>query len=353
MKKRLIALFLVLALSGGIVSAWAAGGSADDPLISLSYLKNTYKPQLVQTLLSSLYPSSGSGKEVSSQVLMDQVRYKQNDVLTGSTGSELVVLAGTVTVSFSSGSVVNATDGSEIASGKSLSANARYIVAENTTATFTIASPTAVVSCNGAVSVRESSTPDYNSMANALHSLTLFMGTGSGYADGYDLEKQPTRAEGIVMFIRLIGEEDAALSSNASHPFTDVPVWASPYVGYAYQKGYTNGISPTKFGTSNAINASQYMEFLMRAMGYSSIEHSDLSTTLSDAKKAGLLTDGEYKMLTSSTLLRAHVVYLSYYMLGAPIYNSSTTLQQSLLSKGVFTSSTLDSALSMVKTARL
>lgn len=58
-------------------------------------------------------------------------------------------------------------------------------------------------------------------------------------------------------------------------------------------------------------------------------------------------------MLTSSTLLRAHVVYLSYYMLGAPIYNSSTTLQQSLLSKGVFTSSALDSALSMVKTARL
>ena len=353
MKKRLIALFLVLALGGGMVSAWAAGGGADDPLISLSYLKNTYKPQLVQTLISALYPSSGSGKEVSSQVLMDQVRYKQSDVLTGSAGSELVVLAGTVTVSFSGGTVVNATDGSEIASGKSLSANARYIVAENTTAAFTITSPTAVVSCNGAVSVRESSTPDYNSMANALHSLTLFMGTGSGYADGYDLEKQPTRAEGIVMFIRLIGEEDAALASNASHPFTDVPAWASPYVGYAYQKGYTNGISPTKFGTGNAINASQYMEFLMRALGYSSIDHSDLSTTLADAKKAGLLTEGEYKMLTSSTLLRAHVVYLSYYMLSAPIHNSSTTLQQSLLSKGVFNASALDSALSMVTTARL
>lgn len=353
MKKRLLILCLVLALCGGMVSAWAAGGSADDPLISLSYLKNTYKPKLVQTLASALYPSSGSGKEASAQIVMDEVRYKQNDSLKAASGSELVVLAGTVTASFPSGTVVNATDGTELSSGEPLNSNARYIVAEDTTATFTITSPTAVVSCNGAVSVSESSTPDYNAMADALNSLTLFMGTGRGYGSGYELEKQPTRAEGIVMFIRLIGEEDAALSSSATHPFTDVPAWASPYVAYAYEKGYTNGISPTKFGTNNAINASQYVEFLMRALGYSSIEHSDLSSTLSDAKTAGILTEGEYEMLTSATLLRAHVVYLSYYALDVPIHGSSTTLQQSLLSKGVFTSDALNNALSMVKTNRL
>ena len=41
MKKRLIALGLAAALCASVVTAWATGGSAGDPLISLSYLKNT------------------------------------------------------------------------------------------------------------------------------------------------------------------------------------------------------------------------------------------------------------------------------------------------------------------------
>ena len=44
MKKRLIAFGLAAALCVSVATAWAAGGSAGDPLISLSYLKNTYKP---------------------------------------------------------------------------------------------------------------------------------------------------------------------------------------------------------------------------------------------------------------------------------------------------------------------
>ena len=354
MKKRLIALFLILALASGTAGVWAAGAGADDPLISLSYLRSTYKPQLMQAVSSVLSPAAGSGKDVSEQILMDQVRYKQGDALKAATGSELLVLAGTVTVSFSSGAVVNATAGSEVPSGQALQTNSRYIVGEDTAATFTIVSPTAVVSCSGAVSVTESTgTPDYSAMADALHRLTLFDGTGSGYAGGYDLEKRPTRAEGIVMFIRLIGEEDAALASDASHPFTDVPAWADPYVGYAYEKGYTNGMSPTKFGTSTPISAQQYVEFLLRALGYSSIDRSDLSGTLTDALDNGILTQGEYKMLTTSTLLRAHVVYLSYYALDVPLHQSSVTLQQKLISGGIFTAADLSSARAMVQSDRL
>ena len=182
MKKRLIALSLAAALCASVVTAWATGGSAGDPLISLSYLKNIYKPQMTQALQNALYPATTAGRRSEAQITMDQQRYKQDDVIQASTGCEVIVLAGNVSASFSSGGVlVNATDGTEIAAGKSLTPNARYVVGEDTLCALTIVSPTAVVSVNGAATLSVSTTPDYNAMAKALQSLSLLKGTGSGY----------------------------------------------------------------------------------------------------------------------------------------------------------------------------
>ena len=64
--------------------------------------------------------------------------------------------------------------------------------------------------------------PDRNAMAEALQSLSLFRGTGSGIGSGYELEKTPTRAEALIMLIRMLGEEKAALACTASQPFMDV-----------------------------------------------------------------------------------------------------------------------------------
>ncbi len=43
------------------------------------------------------------------------------------------------------------------------------------------------------------------------------------------------------MFLRLIGEEGAALSSTAANPFADTPAWCDRYVAYAYEKGLYQG----------------------------------------------------------------------------------------------------------------
>lgn len=352
MKRKLTALFLVLALFGGSL-ALAAGGGADDPLISLSYLKSTYRSQLLQTLLPSLYQTSANGRNAAQQVLMDQARYKQGDALHTATGTELVVLAGEVAVSFSGGAVVDATAGTEIPSGTFLTPNARYLVGESTQAVFTVSSPTAVISCNGAATVSFSALPDYNAMAEALRTLRLLQGTGTGFGSGFDLERRPTRIEAIVMFIRLLGEEQAALSCTASHPFTDVAPWADRYVAYAYTQGYSNGVGGNRFASDRQISAAEYVEFLMRALQYSSIDHTDLSTTLSDARQVGLLNDREYDVLTTTPLLRAHVVYLSYYALSMPIAGQDLTMEQKLLRGGAFDRSALDSAHALVNTARM
>ena len=39
--------------------------------------------------------------------------------------------------------------------------------------------------------------------------------------------------------------------------------------------GYTNGFSPTTFQPAGAVNAWQYTEFILRAMGYSSAATTD------------------------------------------------------------------------------
>lgn len=351
MNRKLIALFLILTMFGGSL-AFAAGGGADDPLISLSYLKN-YRSQLVQSLLPSLHQNTANGKTSSQQLLMDQVRYKQGDALRTSTGTEVVVLAGEVAVSFSSGAVINASNGTQTASGTLLTPNARYLVGEDTQAVFTVSSPTAVISCNGAASVSLSALPDYNAMAEALRTLNLLQGTGTGFGSGFDLERRPTRIEAIVMFIRLLGEEQAALSCTASHPFSDVAPWADRYVAYAYLQGYSNGAGGDRFASDREISAAEYVEFLMRALQYSSIDHTDLSTTLSDAHDVGLLNDREYDTLTSTPLLRAHVVYLSYYALSTPIADQDLTLEQKLIRSGTFTQNALNNAHAAVNTARM
>ena len=115
--------------------------------------------------------------------------------------------------------VVDVTAGQTAASGSALAVRHRYLAGENTTASVTITSDTAVLSVEGYYSVASGSGVDYNALADALFEMGLFQGSGTAYGSGYDLEVPSTRIMGVVMFLRLIGEEQAALSSTAANPF--------------------------------------------------------------------------------------------------------------------------------------
>ena len=66
-------------------------------------------------------------------------------------------------------------------------------------------------------------------------------------------------------------------------------------------------------------------------MGYSSAENTDLSTTLTRAVIAGVLTDNEAAALQRETFLRAQLVYISYYALGASLPEDDWTLADELM----------------------
>ncbi|MEQ2443885.1 S-layer homology domain-containing protein [Pseudoflavonifractor sp. CLA-AP-H29] len=106
--------------------------------------------------------------------------------------------------------------------------------------------------------------------AQKLHAMGLFQGVGDN-ADGtpnFDLDRTPTRVEGVVMLVRLLGEDQEGAGGGWESPFADVPAWAASYVGYAYGRGYTKGTSDTAFSPMDPLDAAQYLTLVLRAMGY-------------------------------------------------------------------------------------
>ena len=325
--------------------AYAAGG--EDSLVSLSYLTGTFLGNVEDRVDQKL--------DQSDEAILEQAADGELDLDTASTWREIRLKRGSGRVTYGSGAVVDVTTGTQVSSGTALAANHRYIVAEDTAAAFEITSRTAVVDYQGGYSFAYSNEVDYNAMAAALKSLNLFRGSFTGYGEGFDLELSPTRLQALIMFIRVLGEEEQALAWTGTTHFTDISKGsdAEKYVGYAYEKGYTNGYSATQFKPGNPVNAGQYTEFVLRAMGYSSAANTDLSDTLLRAEQAGVLTSGETARLQMEKFLRADLVYISYYALYAQLPDSWNTLADVLMDKGVFSMSAWRNAERLVTSSRL
>lgn len=111
--------------------------------------------------------------------------------------------------------------------------------------------------------------------ANALYELGLFQGVGNlpnGSPD-FALDKSATRVEATVMLVKLLGAEQEAKSGRYKHTFTDVPNWASGYVGYAKAKNIVKGVSTTKFDANSLITSSQFVTMVLQAMGYTNVDY--------------------------------------------------------------------------------
>lgn len=364
MKKFLSAAALALLC---LAAALFSGGSAGDPLISRAYLEGAFSQSLEEALTQRLDEAGQDAREALRQELEalsdpgaalpgsdgGSATLKGGDVLTGSTGLAFTLLGGEVRLTLTGGGAVDVTSGTEAASGQTLTAGHRYLVAEGAGASFTVLSPAAVASWEGRAVLTPSAQPDWYEIACALRALGLFRGSGSAIGEGFDLYLAPTRGEGLVMFLRLLGEEPQALAWEGSHPFTDVPAWLDRYVAWAWQKGYANGVAPDRFGPDQAISAVEYEEFLLRALGYSVAGVHDYTTSLERALDCGALTNGEYILLTENPFLRAHVAYVSYYSLDMAVSGGRQTLAQRLLGAGLFTREQLEEARLGVESQRI
>lgn len=360
MKKKILILLPACILL--LAAVWAlAAGDAADPLATLSYLTGAFTESVdrqVDQRLDSAGLSQGgqSAPSAVSASTWAETRLKGADDAVCATGSSVLLLAGGAYVSYpDGGAVVDVTAGAVVPSGTALIVNHRYMAAEDTVARFTVTSKTAVLDYQGSVEFAYSTAEDYNAMAAALKELHLFRGTLTGYGQGFDLEAAPTRLQALIMFIRVLGEEQQALAWTGTTPFRDITPGtdAERYVGYAYERGYTNGYTAVEFRPAGAVNASQYTEFVLRAMGYSSAANTNLADVFDRAMGAGVLTAGESAMLQRDRFLRAELVYVSYYALESPLPGGGRTLADQLMGSGVFTAVEWETARGLVTSQRL
>ena len=172
---------------------------------------------------------------------------------------------------------------------------------------------------------------DYDKLADDLAAIGMFKGTG----EGYELDREPTRAEVAVMLVRMLGAEEAAAEGYAdetfAHPFEDVAEWAAPYVAYLYTNKLANGISETEFGSADLCSCQMYCTFMLRALGYSDAEDGDFLYT--DAV-AFAVEKGIANAAFTAKFTRDSLVAVSYQTLLATVKDGEDTLLSKLVADG-------------------
>ena len=130
MKKKafLIALSLLLLAAvgtGAAVYARGSYGSRNDPLVTLSYLEEVFRPDLLSELADSVGGESGSSAEGTFLV----VTLSRGQILEGQPGCEILPRLGSCTASGSDyPALVDTTSGGELSGGETLEKNHLYMV---------------------------------------------------------------------------------------------------------------------------------------------------------------------------------------------------------------------------------
>jgi len=362
----------------------AAAGGPEDPVVTLSYMTAVFKPSITQAAnkridaametlsarvtqvlgadgspLSGVYArqllgGTGFTLEYRNGCRMEAVTLTKGSAILAYAGSELTILSGsTRTVAADGSSLLHLTNGIALSDNTlvaapallaSLDGNAGVLVTSNA-ATFVLSGDFAIYgSYTTPVSPSGAYQPQYTRYANALNAMQLFLGTSSGY----ELDRPATRVEALVMLIRLLGEESAAKAYTGQLPFTDVPAWAKSYVAYAYHMGYTNGISATKFGSSDAVTPAMYVTFLLRALGYDDAAGDFYWSTSADfAQSIGMISAIEAHAI-AQTFYRDQMVMVSYHALYTNIKGDSRFLVQRLIAQGAVTANQVNTASAIV-----
>ncbi len=190
------------------------------------------------------------------------------------------------------------------------------------------------------VKVMESSeevpVPPVLAAANALYSLGLVKGYDDSGSD-FRLENTLSRAESIVQIVRFLGAESEALAGTYTTPFTDVPAWAEPYIGYAYTNKITSGVSAARFDPNGIVSEAQFLTLLLRAMEYSDANGDFIwSDPYTLADKVGLIKGAE----KTENFVRGSAFMACYNALASDA-KSGKTVGEKLTAAGVITEKAL------------
>lgn len=144
--KRTTAFLLSICLLCGLCSAFAAAGTAQDPLISRSYADGSYPSIVFAEPFQQLRDSAAILEYKLSQAKgqttagANQLSVASGGFLKASPGSSFTLLSGGASVSGLSGTLINVTTGRTVSRGASLTVGHSYVAAENAIATISASS---------------------------------------------------------------------------------------------------------------------------------------------------------------------------------------------------------------------
>ena len=133
--KLLAAMVCVVFLMGAAYAATAGGGSAQDPLVTLSYLDSVFAPQM-ESRLDAMVAQAVYGLDIPQQEEQEQaasvfqvVTLTKGQQLVGDVGCEVMLRVGTAKcVTNESTGLIDTTDGSVLQDGEALVKNHLYMV---------------------------------------------------------------------------------------------------------------------------------------------------------------------------------------------------------------------------------
>lgn len=172
--------------------------------------------------------------------------------------------------------------------------------------------------------------------AEAIETLST-LGLLAGSDGGFEPDRAATRAETVVMLLRLLGRQAEAGYAGISSPYVDGG-WADHYLGYARAHGLVYGISDTYFGCDNAVSARDFLSMALRALGYEDYTDFTWWGSLDFAERIGL-THGEYA--AGGEFLREDMALVAYTALTLKMKGSDLRLIDSLHLNGAVSAENL------------
>jgi hypothetical protein len=185
----------------------------------------------------------------------------------------------------------------------------------------------------------------YSDEAQKLYDLGLYKGISTEVFNP-DLSSTLNRETGVVMLLRIVGLEKAALDMSAADvtealskfkDAKDISPWAKNQVAYGVKNGLIVGTTETTFSPKASLDSKAYCTLILRQLGYTveaGAQYDAAAATLQE--KGGLTAEQAADYANKSPLIKDDLVGISYGALKA-VDKDGKVLFVKLIEAGVFT----------------
>ncbi len=298
--KRLMALLCAVLLLGCGSAIADSAGSAQDPLLSQSYVRQWAQMLREDRSAKAIAAAAPIVTDAARSLEMQRVRCGESGVRQVSVpaGARIALSAGdTITLLRGAGSLSGA--GIDLTAGETFSGGAlpecrRVLLAAGAKGVFTAAEESLVLLTGTAVLSRYGDVNPgewYGAAIDYADVRALMNGTGNA---AFSPSSTLTRAMFVTILGRMAGVKEGDYPGSS---FTDVPTgtWYAPFVQWGAKNGIVNGMGEGKFAPDSPVTREQMAALITRYADAASLELPAGASAVSAFRDAGNISDWAYE----------------------------------------------------------